>query len=200
MLTGHLSLEEKVDGANMGFSLDFNKTIRVQNRSHWINSTDHVQFKGLDRWIAEHSQALMSILYRDEQYPERYLLYGEWVVATHSIHYETLPDRFLAFDLYDRLECAYVSRRILARLLDGKGICQVPLLVSCTAISRTKVMAYLEQTSAFSTQRIEGVYVRYEDEKRSKTVERGKIVRGDFISGNEHWSKGQIRFNGISVT
>jgi atypical dual specificity phosphatase len=67
-----------------------------------------------------------------------------------------------------------------------------------TEIAKKDLMEMLTRTSAFSTtDRLEGVYVRFEDEKRSKTLDRGKIVRGDFIVGNEHWSKGRINFNGI---
>lgn len=36
-------ITEKVDGANLGFSLDEEGRVRVQNRSHWVNEKAHMQ-------------------------------------------------------------------------------------------------------------------------------------------------------------
>ena len=63
-LTGKLSIEEKIDGANLGISLDWDGIIRCQNRSHWISSADHPQFRPLDQWIQGHSSSIRRILDR----------------------------------------------------------------------------------------------------------------------------------------
>jgi atypical dual specificity phosphatase len=198
-LTGHLSVEEKVDGANIGFSLDWDGAIRCQNRSHWVSSADHAQFKSLDKWIADHSDQLRRLLGQDAQYPERYILYGEWLVARHSISYTALPDPFLAFDMLDRVTNVFLSRKSLSRALNGTGIRQVPLLIECCEISRLSILQFLEEASAFSDSKLEGVYVRWEDDKRLITLDRGKIVRSDFICGNQHWSKNQMELNAFTI-
>lgn len=51
---------EKVDGAQMGFSIDENYKINVQNRSHYVNAKSHKQFKSLDKWLNTHSGDLYS--------------------------------------------------------------------------------------------------------------------------------------------
>ena len=196
---GRITIEEKIDGANMGISLDFDGAIRVQNRSHWVSSADHMQWKTLDRWIAEHDAGIRAILDRDATFPERYILYGEWCVARHSIRYGSLPDRFLAFDLYDRLTGMFVSRRVLERVLRGTGIAQVPLVAEVDELSEEDLRGLMGRTSAFGAGRVEGVYVRFEDEGRKTSMRRGKVVRGDFIAGNEHWSKGKIELNGFAA-
>ena len=38
-------IDEKVDGANIGFSIDSNNRVHVQNRSHFVNSQTHKQFR-----------------------------------------------------------------------------------------------------------------------------------------------------------
>ena len=65
---------EKVDGAQLGFSISENSThsgdfvglyhnkIQAQNRSHYVNSQSHSQFKILDKWIAKHLSDLFEIL------------------------------------------------------------------------------------------------------------------------------------------
>ena len=33
---------------------------------------------------------------------EKFILFGEWCYAQHSIFYDRLPDWFLGFDIYDK--------------------------------------------------------------------------------------------------
>lgn len=196
-LTGRLVVEEKIDGANMGFSLDWHGSIICQNRSHYVSSSEHSQFKPLDAWIDFHREALFKILHRDPQNPERFILYGEWVVARHSIGYTALPDRFLAFDLYDRLEDAFISRRLLESALRGSDIAIVPLIVKASRLTHEKMIELVQRQSQFYEGRVEGIYVRVENEEGTGTVRRGKVVRSDFLAGNEHWTKGPLVLNGF---
>jgi atypical dual specificity phosphatase len=78
-----ISITEKVDGANMGFSLDENRRVVMQNRSHFVDSSAHAQFKKLDDWLEVHGAELQEVLGRDDSFVERYILYGEWMAATH---------------------------------------------------------------------------------------------------------------------
>lgn len=199
--TGRVVIEEKIDGANMGISLDWNRTLVVQNRSHTINSRSHTQFRRLDAWLQAHSQSLHAVLHRDGQFPERHILYGEWVVATHSIAYSNLPDVFLAFDFYDRVTETFASREALSRLLHGTGIQQVPIICTLTdGVARNELVSLVTRASAFYNGPVEGVYVRFEDPECLRTVDRGKVVRADFIHGNDHWGKGIVHLNGIAAT
>ena len=71
-----LLLEEKLDGANLGLSLSKDFQVLCQNRSHYVNSQTHSQFKGLDEWIAQHQTALWEILE-----PERHVVLGSHSIA-----------------------------------------------------------------------------------------------------------------------
>ena len=112
-----VAIEEKVDGANLGISIDTETLeIKVQNRSHYINSKTHRQFSTLDSWLAQHSSALYDILE-----PGRHVLFGEWLYAKHSIYYTRLPGYFMAFDLYDReVDRFYSWRERNRRLKDSE--------------------------------------------------------------------------------
>lgn len=76
-------ITENIDGANLGFSLRSDLSLLVQNRSHWLSSADHVQFSKLDTYIERHREELYAVLDRDPEFPERYILFGEWMAATH---------------------------------------------------------------------------------------------------------------------
>lgn len=191
-----LVITEKVDGANMGFSLSADKTrILVQNRSHYVNSKSHEQFKKLDLWVDSHREALYRLLDRDPVFSQRYILYGEWMAATHSVSYSDLPDWFLAFDLYDRTTDIFIDRSTLEGLLAQSDIHLVPLLYEGTILEdvEIKMRQMVQKKSHFCDDLVEGIYVKVES--AGKVVRRGKIVRGDFIAGNEHWTRGEIRLN-----
>ena len=122
-----VTVEEKVDGANLGISISpSDYRIMVQNRAHYVNSQTHKQFALLDQWLDEHSAALFDVIE-----PGRHVLFGEWLYAKHSIHYTRLPGYFLAFDIYDRKAGRFLSRRARNRRLESSGIPTVRLIAEC---------------------------------------------------------------------
>lgn len=189
-------ITEKIDGANLGFSLSPSRGLLVQNRSHYIHSGEHPQFKVLDLWISDHRESLYAVLDRDSSFVERYVLYGEWMAATHSIPYDALDDLFYAFDLYDRATNTFVPRSVLDRLLSNTNIKLTPLLEVCDKIpTNDSLVQMAQQKSRFYSGPVEGVYLKVENEHAVRR--RGKVVRGDFIAGNEHWTKGIIHWNTV---
>lgn len=49
-----VTLEEKVDGANLGFAIAQDGTITAQNRAHFVNDASHPQFRSLSTvWFQE---------------------------------------------------------------------------------------------------------------------------------------------------
>ncbi|KAF4546934.1 Hypothetical protein D9617_94g089190 [Elsinoe fawcettii] len=195
---GKTIIEEKLDGANLGISLSPSGSLVTQNRSHYVSATDHAQFRPLPTWLARHDSALKQLLGRDPHLSDRWTLYGEWLVAKHSIHYSSLPDLFLAFDLYDRVEGTYVSRRLLERALKGTGIGMVPLIETREGgVGEEELRGMVQGRSRYYEGRVEGVYVRFEDAEGRRTVRRGKVVRGDFLAGDEHWSRRGVVKSGV---
>lgn len=194
---GHVCISEKVDGANMGFSLDSDRKLVVQNRSHYVNPSTHEQFKKLGLWMDRHETDLYKILDRDALFPERYILFGEWVYATHSIGYTSLPDRFLAFDLYDRSSGSFIDKASLCVLLRETSIHATSIVYRGPMPNDHELTKMAQAKSAYWDGKREGIYVVIEREGR--VVSRGKVVRADFIAGNEHWTRHKLRVNGLST-
>ena len=132
-----VSMEEKVDGANLGISMSDDMQLQVQNRSHFVNSKTHSQFSCLDSWLEENSAALYELLESGN-----FVLFGEWLYAKHSIHYTRLPGYFMAFDLYDKKEGNFFSWRERNRRLENTGI-PVVRQISETTISGRKDVCLL---------------------------------------------------------
>ncbi|TIA30213.1 hypothetical protein D6C79_09723 [Aureobasidium pullulans] len=190
-----LTIEEKVDGANLGISLDSSGNFKVQNRSHYVNSKSHAQFKKLDRWLEDHYEGLITVLQVDE--PGKWILYGEWLFAKHSIHYTSLPDMFLAFDLFDTEQGTFLSREALSTRLSGTNIHQVNDLELPETLNEQSLLDIVRsRQSIYYDGIVEGVYLRRQ--KDGKTIDRAKIVRSDFIAGDEHWNRRGITPNVVA--
>ncbi|KAL3665668.1 hypothetical protein V7S43_009101 [Phytophthora oleae] len=199
-------ITEKVDGANMGISLSPDGALVVQNRSHSINSQTHRQFRDLESFLRTHRAPLYEMLHQDPLFPGRFILYGEWLAATHSIPYAELGGLFYAFGLYDRETGQFWDRSSLQELLaltaasyeDVNAIELVPKLWEGRILpGRDELLAMVQRQSQFYHGLVEGIYVKWE--RLGRVVERSKIVRGDFLAGDEHWSKGAIRFNMLKL-
>lgn len=189
MLSGEVYVEEKIDGANLGFRLGPDGKIQAQNRSHYVCSSSHAQFKKLDQWIESKKFGLDKILSSGN-----YIIYGEWLYSKHSINYTSLPDYFIMFDLYNIDNKTFESRSFIEQIIQNTGISLVPLIYKGKA-SIDKLKSFVKTKSQFYDGVIEGIYVRSYESNKLKY--RAKIVRADFISGDEHWTKGKQIINSI---
>lgn len=194
-----LTVEEKVDGANLGISFGADFQLRAQNRSHFVNPKSHVQFKALGWWLQEHGPCLSRILLRDgETPPGRLILFGEWLAAKHSIHYTRLPDKFMAFDLYDTKEGRFYSRTRFLEALEETSIAPVrPLQGLPLPMTEADVTRLMTTPSSYYDGPLEGIYLRLDS--GDWLQQRAKVVRHDFIAGDEFWDKGQITWNQVSI-
>ncbi len=182
-LASELYIEEKIDGANMGISIDpLTYAIKFQNRSHYVTSSYAAQFKKLDAWKDKYQAELFDIIE-----PGTHILFGEWVYSKHSIHYTNLPGYFVAFDLFNKKTGKFASRDRLEKLLANTSIPLIRLVTKGKFKSVDQIVKLVDTKSAYYDGKLEGVYVRVCDE--SNTLKRAKIVRSDFICGDTHWSK-----------
>ena len=198
-----ITYEEKVDGANLGISLSgFDLHLLTQNRGHYVNHHTHNQFRKLDEWLNDHRTDLLKVLLTDTEYPRRYVLFGEWMASTHSVHYTRLPDYFIAFDLYDRHLEEFVTRENLEKRLQKTTIClvrQLDVAISKECFrDKSSITALVQQESSYYDGPIEGVYLRFSDE--NKTHDRAKIVRSDFLASTRHWTSGGGRKNCLQLS
>ncbi len=191
ILSHPVTVEEKVDGANVGISVDDIGELRVQNRGSYLTrENSHPQFKPLFRWLDERRAALKGALFPD------LMLFGEWCYAVHSVAYDRLPDWFLAFDVYDRAHSCFWSvprRDALVRQLD---MALVPRVASgrfdLAGIQRLLGKSHVADTPA------EGLYIRADE--IDHLAARAKVVRAEFTQAiEEHWSKRPLRANQVET-
>ncbi|MBO9715724.1 MAG: RNA ligase family protein [Pseudoxanthomonas sp.] len=190
LLSGEVVVEEKLDGANLGFSLDGDGNLRAQNRGQYLAQPHAGQFARLPAWESIHGDALRSVLS-----PEL-ILFGEWCAARHSLDYTLLPDWFLVFDVYDRSAGHFWSTARRDRLAADAGLQTVPqVLLGHTGIAELEKIL-VEWPSRYRSGPMEGVVVRRQDQQHA--LARAKLVRADFTQAIEgHWRSRAIEWNRV---
>jgi RNA ligase len=187
LLAHEVTVEEKVDGANLGLSTDESGALRAQNRGAFI-SAEHgaPQFKSLFRWLEPRREAIAAALYPD------LMLFGEWCYAVHSVRYTRLPDWFLAFDVYDRARREFWSVLRRNALVSELNLSLVPL-IGAGRFDLLGLRALLGD-SRITDGPAEGLYVRRDEGRR--LVARAKLVKPDFVQSiGDHWSRRSLEQN-----
>ncbi len=217
-----LIIEEKVDGANAGLSFSADGQIRLQSRGHYLTGGPRERhFAMFKTWAGCHQWALW------ERLRDRYLVYGEWMYARHTIFYDTLPAYFLEFDVYDRTQDRFLSTDARAELLQGLPIRSVPVLHRGT-VQSAEALRELVTTSRYRSARwrealiaaaaaagqdadrllretdatalAEGLYIKREED--GAVVGRYKWVRAGFhdtiAAAGGHWLDRPVLPNGLA--
>ncbi len=95
--------------------------LQLQNRGNYINSQNHSQFAPIRNWAYSKLSLLQRYISND------FIVYGEWCHAKHSIHYTSLPDWFLGFDIYDIKNKIFLNTALRNHLLKMVDIEIIPL-------------------------------------------------------------------------
>jgi hypothetical protein len=218
----YLLVEEKVDGANAAISVDANGRLLLQSRGHYLTGGPRERhfdrFKSWAHGLADMLRATLGV---------RYIVYGEWLYAKHTIYYDALPHHFLEFDILDREACEFLSTERRRALLAGVPMLSVPVLHAGPVASAAALIALVGR-SAFKSlnwrtalaeaaaiaphdagpvQRqtdqsdmMEGLYIKIEENGR--VVDRFKYVRRDFLrtvlDSESHWQSRPILPNRLA--
>jgi hypothetical protein len=217
-----LVVEEKLDGANAGISFDADGRLRLQSRGHYLTGGPREQqFAQLKPWAATIAPQLWARL------ADRYVVYGEWLYAKHTVFYDALPHYFCEFDVLDQHTGRFLSTPARRQLLAGLPIVAVPVLhdgpISSPAQLTALVGPSLCRTPSWRSaladaargarqdpgqvaaetdadDRMEGLYVK--DETDGHVTARYKWVRRSFLTAiadsGSHWASRPIVANRLA--
>lgn len=182
--------ESKIDGSQIGFSLSDGK-LRVQNRSHYLTGGEHPQYDLLRNWVHTVMPVLHPLL------DERYIMFGEWTYAMHSIFYPKLKHYFHEFDFLDRSNGKFLDTELRTmaceELVKRKMLVQVPV-IHVGKLSLEEARKLMDHPPVYGEDRPEGVYLKIE--KDGEVIGRYKLVRDEFIQaiidGGDHWKNKPI--------
>lgn len=207
----YLVVEEKIDGANTAISFSPDGQMRLQSRGHYLTGGEREKhFNLFKQWAYSHSVTFWEVL------GSRYILYGEWLYAKHTVFYDYLPHYFLEYDLLDLENKQFLSTQRRNELLGELPLVSVPVLFSGKLNSYKQLTQLLTQSHYIqpghlerfrqvceergldlerslsqtdSSSLMEGLYIKVEEEGIVK--ERYKYVRASFLTtikeSDGHW-------------
>jgi len=196
LLAGVVVLEEKVDGANLGFSLSPDGELRAQNRGQYLAEPHAGQFARLPAWLALHGNAIGDALL--EHADHGLMLFGEWCAARHSLDYTRLPDWFLLFDALEASSSRFWSSARRDALAARLGLATTPRLAS-GHFELAELTARVDSwPSHLRDGPLEGIVVRRESAQWCES--RAKLVRADFTQSiGEHWRHRRLEWNRLAA-
>jgi RNA ligase len=219
----YVVVEEKVDGANAAISFDNQGQLLLQSRGHYLTGGARERhFNLFKQWAHSHYASLWDVL------GDRYILYGEWLYAKHTVFYDFLPHYFLEYDLLDRSIGQFLSTAARRDLLKGLPLASVPVLYEGKLQSHQQLVSLLKQSHFIQSGHIdrlrelcieqgldpnrsieqtnqsllmEGLYIKVET--ADLTVGRYKYVRADFLTtivqADSHWLSRPIIPNQLRI-
>ena len=214
--------EEKLDGANAAISFDAAGVLLLQSRGHYLTGGPRErQFGPFKSWAATVAPRLRPVL------TDRYVLYGEWLYAKHTVFYDALPHWFCEFDVLDTATGEFLSTPRRRELLAGTPVVSVPVLragefgdlaelialvgpSTCRTARWRDALREAAEAAGVDPDRVvaetdgadamEGLYLKVEEGGR--VVERYKWVRAGFLQAlldsGSHWADRPIVPNGLA--
>lgn len=219
----HLAVEEKCDGANSAISFDLEGNLLFQSRGHYLTGGYRERhFNLMKQWGNVHRDRFFQVL------GSRYVMYGEWMYAKHSVYYDKLPHYFLEFDILDRENGCFLDTPSRRKLTEQMPVVSVPVLREGVFSSKEELLKLLGESNYISPKHMErmreycrqngldeerqcretdssttmeGLYIKVEE--GGCVVERLKYVRPSFVQGildsGTHWLDRPIIPNLLAV-
>jgi len=129
----YLVSEEKIDGANSGISFSDDCELLLQCRGHYLTGKgDWPQFDQFKVWANTFKEQLFDTL------SDRYIMYGEWMSAFHSIYYDLLPHFFMEFDIYDKKEKVFLDTNRRREIIEKSDVIIEPVRVLKKGVFESK--------------------------------------------------------------
>lgn len=192
LLSGEVVVEEKLDGANLGISFGPDGQLRAQNRGQYLLEPFTGQFSRLNSWLAQHQWTLKDYL------PPGCILFGEWCAAKHSLDYNSLPDWFVVFDVYDRSQQSFFNNERRNQLAQQLGLATVPAVFAGKTSPNNLKQLLAKAQSRYRAGPPEGLIIR--QQSKQWCDQRAKLVRADFTQSIDgHWRGRMIEWNNVKL-
>ncbi len=179
-------IEEKVDGANTGISFSPDGQMLLQSRGHYLTGGPREKhFNLFKQWAFSLSGTLREVL------GNRYILYGEWLYAKHTVFYDFLPHYFMEYDVLDLETIQFLSTEARRKLLAGLPLVSVPVLFSGVMKSPKQMMQLMEksnfiQPGHMDKLRSSALEMGLDEERCLKETDNSEIMEGLYIKVEEN--------------
>lgn len=155
-------VQEKIDGSNMGVSWNDEAPI-LRNRKHIlkkgyskIRTPAKEQFKSAWNWVHEHKKDIQKV---SDLLMSEITIYGDWMLAYHSVKYNKLPDWFVAYDIWVLEDNKFLSPSKVEEILSQTNIHYIkPYKVTLNSVK--DVIEWSEKPSDYTDAIREGIVIK----------------------------------------
>ena len=181
----HLVIEEKIDGANSAVSFSPDGELRLQSRGHFLTGGYRERhFNLFKQWGAVQRDALFSVL------GTRYILYGEWLYAKHTIYYDALPHYFMEFDILDRETGRFLDTPSRRAMTADLPVCSAAVLTEGAFQKAEDVTRLLGDSNYITPRHLENLRLAAEREGQDadriiRETDRTRTMEGLYLKAEE---------------
>ncbi|MBD1921260.1 RNA ligase family protein [Microcoleus sp. FACHB-831] len=181
----YVVIEEKVDGANAAISFSPDGQMLLQSRGHYLTGGEREKhFNLFKQWAYSHASAFWEVL------GSRYILYGEWLYAKHTVFYDYLPHYFLEYDVLEIEQQQFLSTSSRKKLLAGLPLVSVPVLMTGILQSKKQMMNLLGESNYIQPGHIEKLRLlcrekELDEERALKQTDTSSTMEGLYIKVEE---------------
>lgn len=187
-------VEEKVDGANvrMAYSL-----FSIGNRDHILNkgyhhsnTTAQKQMASVWAWMGNRKKIFQRLA---QLCDSEVTVYGEWCLYQHGIDYDNLPDKFIAYDVFDHDTLCFLPHSQALEFLAEAGF-SVPQYVFLDSVDVEILKSLRDLQSVYCSypQIREGIVIRSGEQDAFKMVSpyyvRNGLYNNKNGNKNSRWS------------
>jgi len=181
----HLVVEEKMDGANCGISFSPAGELLLQSRGHYLTGgAREKHFNLFKQWTSTHTAAFRNRL------GSRYVLYGEWLYAKHTVFYDALPHYLMEFDVLDTETGEFLSTPRRKELLNGAPVVSVRVIHEGKLKSKKKLTRLLGPSDFITPEHVARLREQCDDhdidaERVMRETDLGRDMEGLYIKVEE---------------
>lgn len=186
ILGKYIVIEEKVDGANSAISFSEDGELLLQSRGHYLTGGYRERhFDLLKQWASIHQNEFFKVL------GTRYVMYGEWLYAKHSVYYDLLPHYFMEFDVFDKVDKVFLSTKRRMELLKALPVESVKVLADGKFYKESDVLKYLGNSNFISEKHLDNLsqacdVFSIDKEKCLKETDNSRLMEGLYIKVEEN--------------
>lgn len=186
ILGKYIVIEEKVDGANSAISFSEDGELLLQSRGHYLTGGYRERhFDLLKQWASIHQNEFFKVL------GTRYVMYGEWLYAKHSVYYDLLPHYFMEFDVFDKVDKVFLSTKRRMELLKALPVESVKVLADGKFYKESDVLKYLGNSNFISEKHLDNLsqacdVLSIDKEKCLKETDNSRLMEGLYIKVEEN--------------
>ncbi len=188
MIDRDIVIEEKLDGGIVGISWDHYNFRHLAIGKHKMigNNDNDKRYHGLNKWIYKNYEKIQKI-------PQDWIVFGEWMKASHRIFYDELWDYFMAFDIWNGQK--YIDYESKQKVLAQLGFEMIPAIYIGRIVRIKDIISMIKKSTYSSYENMEGVVI-----KNYKKGLMGKFVSREFDDrDDEDWLKTPVIENKLIV-